>query len=245
MQPKHKICFAYLVGVTVIILTAKLGLWQWQRAAEKSKRMEQWTQAMQASPLVWQSGALPAMYQRVELTGQWLLSEQILLDNRFHQGQPGFHVITPFLLSPSQDHQHSQAGTRRIIVINRGWIARPRQGLPVIASPLSHTVQVRREPLPRFFELQHDTHLGRVWQNLDWPRYQTKIGAGVQPFYTVAISDLADGLQRDWPTPDLGISRHHGYAAQWFGLSLLGTGLLVFFALRQFRRRLSQKARHG
>jgi surfeit locus 1 family protein len=237
MKQTHKVWLAYLTGILVILVTVRLGVWQWQRAHEKSEKMQLWTQAMQCPPQPWQGNNVPQNYQRLVLSGQWLLSQQILIDNRLDNGQAGFHVITPLLLPPSHN------GVRRIVPINRGWVAKPARGLPVVASPAIQTIIVRHEPLPKFFVLQQDEVTHPIWQNLDWPLYQKKIGPGLQPMYSVALSDLGDGLKRDWPLPDLGQSRHQAYAAQWFGLALLTLGLMAYFTVKHYCHR-RQKAFH-
>lgn len=239
MKQTQKVWLAYLVGIFVILLTIRLGVWQWQRANEKLEKRQLWTQASLSPPQSWQGQNFPAPYQRLILSGQWLLSQQILLDNRLDKGKAGFHVITPLLLSPSQD------GVRRTVVINRGWIAKPLQELPVVARPTVSTMIVRHEPLPKFFELQHNDITSQVWQNLDWPLYQKKIGDKAQPIYAVALSNLGDGLKRDWPLPDVGQARHQAYAAQWFGLALLTLGLMCYFTIRHYCRIGRQKAPHG
>jgi surfeit locus 1 family protein len=236
MKQTHKIWLAYLTGMLVMLITIKLGMWQWQRAHEKSKKMQLWTEAVALAPKPWHGDYLPQPYQRLVLSGQWLLPQQILVDNRLDNGYPGFHVITPFLLS-------SHDGVRRIVPINRGWVAKPTQGLPIIAAPTTQTVIVRYEPLPKFFALKPDEMSHVIWQNLDWSLYQQKIGKDLRPVYLVALSDLKDGLKRDWPLPDLGRSRNQAYAVQWFGLALLIGGLMCYFAGRQYY--LKQKGRHG
>jgi surfeit locus 1 family protein len=47
-------------------------------------------------------------------------------------------------------------------------------------------------------------------------------------------------LQRQWTPAVLDVSKHHGYALQWFALSALITGLYVWFQLIRPRRRSSR-----
>lgn len=228
MKSGCKIGLAYFVGSAVILLTARLGIWQWQRATEKAVHMQRWMEAVALPPKPWTDTALPQNYQRLRLTGRWLFAQQILLDNRIENGRVGFHVITPMLLA-SPDRR------TRIIAINRGWVVRPLHGTLSVPAPQTQTVIVQVMPLPHFFALQKD-EAETIWQNLDWVRYQTKIGRGLQPVYTVALSDLGDGLKRQWTRPDLGIERNKVYAGQWFGLSVLTLGLMLYFTLRHRRR---------
>lgn len=235
MKRIHSLWVAYTVGILVILLTARLGIWQWDRAEEKSLRMIQWSKAEKYPPMAWEGGALPGNYRHLILTGEWLLPQQILLDNRVEEGRPGFHVITPFIIDTTE-------GTR-IIAVNRGWIAKPAQGLPVVPTPTTQTIIVRGEPVPRFFELQNDARRGVVWQNLDWPEYQNKLGGKHAILYTVAVNDLGDGLQRNWPTPDSGRERNQAYALQWFSLSILLGCIMLYLTGRQYWRKRHYKDR--
>jgi surfeit locus 1 family protein len=38
-------------------------------------------------------------------------------------------------------------------------------------------------------------------------------------------------LLRDWPAPASDVGKHHAYAAQWFAMAALITGLYVWFQL--------------
>lgn len=230
MKRINSLWLAYIVGLVVMLVTAKLGMWQLHRAKEKAERMAVWESADRHPPSQWVKGAIPENYRRVKLSGQWLLAQQIVLDNRVENGQPGFHVITPFVLTPIPGEP------TRIVTVNRGWLPKLKQALPFIAKPVKETIEVRVMPLPRFFELQKDKENGTLWQNLDWPRLQSKIGEGLVPMYTLAVSDLEDGLERRWPIPDLGRERNQGYAIQWFSLSGLTLFLIVFFTIRRCRQ---------
>ena len=53
---------------------------------------------------------------------------------------------------------------------------------------------------------------------------------------TSSPSTTGDGLRREWPLPTLGVDRHYGYAAQWFALAALMTGLYVWLQLVRPRR---------
>jgi surfeit locus 1 family protein len=46
-----------------------------------------------------------------------------------------------------------------------------------------------------------------------------------------------DKLLRDWPLPAADVHKHHGYAFQWFALSILTIALYVWFQILRPRRR--------
>jgi len=192
---------------------------------------------------------LPAQ-QPAHLRGRWLSQHTVFLDNRPMGGQPGFIVVTPLRLSDS-------ACSGGIVLVQRGWWprdARDRQRLPdwsdadgelelrgVVVPQLSQAYALGEEgPPPR--------DAGRVLrQNADeafwraWLGQSPLPGAVLQRHPEAMTSDSPAGvappdLRRDWPQPDLGVDKHHAYAAQWFALSALAVGLTLWFSVIRPRR---------
>jgi surfeit locus 1 family protein len=160
----------------------------------------------------------------------------VFLDNRLRDGVPGYEVLTPLRLS----------GSDRVLLVNRGWIAAPRQRdrLPQVETPAG---EVRVQglafmPSDRFIELRADTDDASRWQNWTLARAQERWAVDLLPVAMLqsvpsegegAGTGRADGLARDWPRPDAGIDKHRGYALQWF--SFAGIGFIVWLLL-SFRR---------
>jgi hypothetical protein len=76
----------------------------------------------------------------------------------------------------------------------------------------------------RFLELGRTDESGVVWQNLTIERFARFKGLAMQPIVIEQAGNPDDGLVRDWPRPDFGISKHYGYAVQWFSFC----GLIIF-----------------
>jgi len=91
------------------------------------------------------------------------------------------------------------------------------------------------DPHSRYLELMHAAVQGRVWQNLDFARYAATTRLPLQPVLLLQTTPLADGLQRDWPRPDTGVSMHVGYAIQWY--SLAATLVVLWLVLNVKRLR--------
>jgi len=84
---------------------------------------------------------------------------------------------------------------------------------------------------------------GVIRQNLDVAAFARETGLALRPLAVVQLDGAAapaDGLQRQWTPAVLDVSKHHGYALQWFALSTLITGLYVWFQLLRPRRRRSR-----
>ena len=234
---------ATLLGMA---LTARLGWWQLDRAAQKIAIREA-TQARAQLPALpagelASSDAAPAaleaqLERHVELRGRWLSERTVFLDNRPMQGRFGFIVVTPLLLE----------GRDAAVLVQRGWAPRDmveRTRLPQLSDPPAIVrVSGRLAASPsRVYEIG-EAGSGAIRQNLDRSAYARETGLKLLAPTVVQLAPaeldgrpLADGLSRDWPAPDLGLQKHYGYAFQWFALSALILILYVWFQIVRPRR---------
>jgi surfeit locus 1 family protein len=228
-------------ALAAVLLTARLGWWQLDRASQKL--------AVQAA--IEERGQLPAVdqlaqlaatvdaaqsqhHRRLRLTGRWSSAHTVLLDNRQMRGRTGFFVITPLLLADGS-----------ALLVQRGWLPRDfidRSRVAEVPTAAGEVlVQGRIAPPPaRLFEFS-GTDSGLIRQNLDLEAFGRETGLALRPLSLLLAESPAsagDGLQRDWPAPSSGVAKNHGYAAQWFALAALILGLYVWFQLIQpYRRR--------
>ena len=228
-----------LAAIASAALTARLGVWQLDRAAQKTA-LQQALEQQRALPLLPQAelarepAEVPAQLHRVvRLQGRWLPMRTVYLENRQMKGQPGFYAVTPL-----------QLGDGSAVLVQRGWV--PRDLLDrtrvVAPPPPEGVVQVfgRIAPGPaRLYEFEGAAS-GAIRQNLDVPSYARETGLALRPLAVVQENDaaaaspaspIADGLLRQWPQPATGVEKHHGYAFQWFALCALIIGLYVWFQL--------------
>ena len=235
----------WLVTVTTLaatVLTARLGWWQLDRAAQKTALEAAIIDRGRLPPLIGAAQlartadvAAAQHHRAVVLSGRWSAAHTVYLENRQMNGRPGFYVVTPLLL-----------GDGTAVLVQRGWLPRDFQDrgrvstVPTPAQDLR--VQGRIAPAPaRLYEFTAG-EAGRIRQNLDLDAFARETGLGLRPL-SVLLSDspggadVGDGLQRDWPVPSSGIAKHRGYAVQWFSLSALILALYVWFQLIQPHRR--------
>ena len=81
---------------------------------------------------------------------------------------------------------------------------------------------------------------GAIRQNVDIDEQSLATGLALRPLSVQQSDDAAarpDGLLRQWPHPGVDVSRHYGYAFQWFAMSALIAGLYVWFQLLRPRLR--------
>ena len=224
------VLLACMVGVTV---TARMGLWQLDRVAQKRSLQSAIDERQQlpelpAAALARSSdGAIAQHHRAMRLQGEWLVNRTVFLDNRQMDGRPGFVVVTPLRL----------AGESDAVLVQRGWVPRDprdRSALPKVPVPVNGEVRGRIAPPPaRLYEFAHDES-GPIRQNLDLERFSRELGVALRPLSLLQDEDATvagDGLLRHWPRPAVDIHKHQGYAFQWFALCALIAGLYVWFQL--------------
>lgn len=233
----------WLAALATMALTARLGFWQLDRAAQKVALQEARQQQMRAPALsvsevpFTAAQALALEHRAVVLSGRWLPTHTIFLDNRPMAGRTGFQVLTPLALDDG-----------RVVLVQRGWWPRDANERTRVAAPPppEGTVQVQgRVALSpsRLFELAPEAG-GPIRQNLDIDAFARETRLKLLPWVLVQLEEasrpVGDGLLRQWPEPAADVHKHHGYAVQWFALSGLVGALLLWFQLwRPWRRRRS------
>jgi len=231
------VLLAALLGAA---LTARLGVWQLDRAAQKVTLQASLDERRALPPLPAAAlardaaGAAAQWHRRIAIEGTWLPAQTLFLDNRQMNARQGFYVLTPLKLADGS-----------AVLVQRGWLPRHFDDRSAAAAPPlpAGPVQVegRIAPAPsRLFDLG-GASTGPIRQNLDLDAFSAEIGTPLRPLSiqqtAPATPGADDGLARDWPAPATGVEKHHGYAFQWFALSALITGLYVWFQLIRPRRR--------
>lgn len=226
-----------LAALLAATLTARLGLWQLDRAAQNIA-LQTAVEAEAGKPALAnvELGGADQLHRRVALRGTWLAERTVWLDNRPMDGHTGFFVVSPLRLTGRDD----------AILVQRGWA--PRNQLdrlklpPLVTAAGEIVVQGRLAASPsKLYELGEGS-TGAIRQNLDPAAFAVESGLKLLPLTVVqtAADSPDDTLLRHWPAPDLGLQKHYGYAFQWFALCALIVGLYVWFQLLRPRFRRQQ-----
>jgi surfeit locus 1 family protein len=215
----------------VLPLLLTLGFWQLDRARQKTELQTAFIERFQQppSPLTSIDPSDPNnRYRPVVVTGRYDGRQQLLLDNQVHDGQPGYHVLTPLRLLDG-----------KAILINRGW-------LPIGASRtiLPDVTVVDGQPVTVTGWLSQAANPGLWWggatgENGQWPRvipyveYERLtelLGYPLQSAVVLLNPEAAAGYWREWQPRfgGTGPERHRAYAVQWFGLAV--TLLILYIA---------------
>jgi len=230
------------------VVTARLGLWQLDRAAQKTALQQSLNDQRQRPTLALAELATTSeqaslqVHRVVALQGRWLQEHTIYLENRQMNGRVGFYAVTPLKLTDGS-----------AVLVQRGWFARDLlDRLRIVAPPAPEGLQwvqgrIALSP-SRLYEF-HGAGVGAIRQNLSVVDFGRETGLPLRPMIVVqedAEGSAADGLLRQWAPPSLGVDKNHGYAFQWFSLSALSAGLWLWLQVLQPRRkRAAQKAAQG
>ena len=205
-----------------------LGLWQLDRADEKRQIERDVNSAVEKPAVVINevSGNLKLeIYRKAIISGQYDSDHQFLWDNKTHQGRPGFHVLTPFLID----------GQANAVIVNRGWVPMlgRRDQLPdvevtqetvtisgVIKDP-SNTIQLAEK---RDLSGTKFPHIVQAFEPSD---FGAELGLTFLPVMIELAKDEQHGYIREWKPYFGKIDRHNGYALQWFLMALITLFLFV------------------
>jgi len=228
-----------VAAVLLAALTARLGLWQMDRASQK-RELYQAQISQRALPTLAEAElarspaeAAAQRHRLVSLQGQWLGAHTVFLDNRLMNGRTGFFAVTPLQLADGS-----------VLLVQRGWVPRDVVDRARIVAPPAPAgpVQVLGRVAPalgRLYEFDAAAS-GTIRQNLDIESFARETGLSLRPVAVVqedGDKPPQDGLQRQWPLPSADLQKHHGYAFQWFALSALTVALYVWFQIIRPRRR--------
>ena len=234
-----------LLCVCGVVATAELGFWQVRRGAGKEVLQQRIDHAAAApatvpDPTIRDDPGRFA-YRALRFEGRWLPNDVVYLDNRPHDGRVGFYVLMPL---------HVVAPFEADVIVNRGWFERDAVDRTRIAPYVTPTGEVTVSGValseePRLLELGREPtrRVGTIWQNFDFDDFAR--ASGRRPLRLVLrqnrtdAASANDGLNRDWPEAGSAlqaqIDRHHGYAFQWFALSLTLAALLLYQIIKGFR----------
>jgi cytochrome oxidase assembly protein ShyY1 len=227
----------FVATVLLVALGVSLGHWQDRRAAEKMALQHKLAERGGAEPLAIGPdlvAAAPLEYRRVRVTGEFVGTYPIYLNNRPQDGRAGFYLVMPLRVAGSGTH----------VLVARGWLPRNSADAAKIAPYATPAGTVTVEGIAKA-SVGHIMQLGTpepvkpgaIVQNIDPAQFAQASGLRLQPFFIEQAGPGADGLVRNWPAPALGVEKHQGYAFQWYALAVMA---LLFFVITGFRRGTNQ-----
>ncbi len=224
----------HVAAVLVILMCARLAVWQFDRADEKRNLMQAWEQAEPVA--LGEADTVDGPYARTVATGRFDPERHVLLDNQVRDGQVGVHVFTPF----------RPDGLERTWLVNRGWhpLVSRQAPLPEIDTPgdsveiagrLANPPRVGRQ-LGEASPLAADD-----WPNLvtylDLDRVEAALGRELAGRIILLEPGHAAHLTGDeWRPVNFGPDRHRAYAWQWITMAVVVFLIWVALTWRSLRK---------
>lgn len=258
MLRKIKVPLLLVLALIIIVVMLRLAVWQLDRAEQKQIIVDQVatrsTQEMvPLQNLIMGFDAEQYRYRQVSIRGRYLADKSIYVDNRVFNGQVGYLVFTPLLLSgviENGNANHSEPGklsSPQVVMVNRGWISvgQSRAVLPSIETTSEIVTLVGRlnkaPSQPPLWNDKYEINQGLVWAYLPLNEYASQMQLMVLPL-VVELASNSDLIVSDpqfkiaWSDiNDEWVAKHQGYAFQWFMMALAFFVACLVLVLRFLR----------
>ena len=221
-----------------LFLFISLGLWQLDRAAFKDDIKLRFEGRLDADYR--QFSALESLsevdlsdmeFRKLVLRGQYELRRTLLIDNQLHQGQVGYHVLTPFELS----------GVEKIVLVNRGWVALgntremlPRIEVPVVDEQVRGIVSIPNTGGFRMGQVSLNDEWPQVIPYVDIDALQVQFQNRLLPIILWMDPEQAGHYRRHWNPVWADPEKSRAYAWQWFAFAAIT--LVLFIGLNLEKR---------
>ena len=223
--------FLWLTILTLLALLVLIGLGSWQlhRLHWKNELISRF-EARSAADAI----AIPTVnadlddleFRSLALDGVFRHDKETFLTGRTYEGNAGFHVVTPFLLSDG-----------RTILVNRGWVSEDyRDPAKRVFSQIDGRTSVagilRRPGVKGYFVPENEPENG-FWFTLVPSQINQHLGLGdtaIDQFYADALrtSDVVT-LPIAAKTKLNLRNAHLSYAMTWYGIALALLGVYLTF----------------
>jgi surfeit locus 1 family protein len=238
---------ATILVIAGALVTARLGLWQLDRLAER-REFNSRVSAQQAQPPLDLNAApagedTPAMeYRQVNARGEYIHSQQVGLRNQVYRNRIGVHLLTPLRLE----------GSGRVVLVERGWVPDGdfRSGnLAQYDEPgvVNVTGIIRLPQSSADFGSRSDPTLApgetrlNLWNFVNVERIAAQSGLDLLPVYLLQNPEPGREALPARTAIDLDLSEgpHQSYALQWFSFSallLVGYPVFIYRQMRSGRK---------
>ncbi len=203
-----------------------LGLWQWERAADKRDYLAR----LAAAPHLEAPEQTPPEGSRLTLRGEFLTEHTLFLDNRTRDGRLGVAALTPL-----------RGEDGRLWLVQRGFLATgPDRETPEVSTPAGPVVvegrwQAAGDSAP-LFGLNRE---GQRLQRIDLAAWSELSGFAHAGW---VHQEAGSGALKPWWEPSvMPPSRHVGYAVQWWGLALAALAVMFLGGRRLLAERPSAR----
>lgn len=221
-MPRRTLAFV-IFAVVMAAICIRLGIWQVGRLAERRAQNAALAAQLDAPPVRWQDAlrdSASARFRRVQLTGRYDYSRELVLTSRGMHGAPGVHVLTPLIVDSGPP-----------ILVNRGW-AYAADGMSADLRKWhegdSASVDGYVDAFVPVRGMVSTVTQPRGVRYLERDSIEAHLGERIAPFLVVqrlgaVQSDTLDHLIRV-ELPPLDEGSHESYAIQWFAFAAIALG---------------------
>jgi surfeit locus 1 family protein len=225
---KLQIKFNWLIAACVLAAVSgllRLGIWQLDRTQEKLEIQENYEQMGQSEAALipdvslggLQTDVIALQNKLVSLEGEYLNQQAIYMVYQTYEGQIGYEIVTPFLLS-SED---------KIIMVSRGWMLANsyeelNEKVPQLTGKqnIQGQIYVPSESMASKTNALTEVKFPLEIRYLNTLELAPFFEASVFP-YVVRLNEGQVGvLVRHWPNVIVDTNRNMSYALQWFAMAI-------------------------
>ena len=172
------------------------------------------------------------LYLPVTAYGRYEPAKYFLLDNRIVDGQVGYEVYSPFLLSENS-----------AILVNRGFVPQgaTRTDLPEVPTPITdiNIKGLLDNPPSKGLVLADNVNQSNTWpvvlQYLDIDEVKSMLGKTAVYEMILRLDENQEfGFKRELPAINLNSAKNTGYAFQWYAMTL--ALIIIFFVVNTKKR---------
>lgn len=236
----RKILGATLLGILLIYACIQGALWQYDRHETRHAKNE----------LIRQNVSLPTIsetqlqtlsksevaWRKISLSGNFVPEKEILVRNRYHEGNYGFGVVTLF---------NSESG--KSYWVDRGWVIAGKDAqtapevVPTDSSPISIEARVRVEGIESQVQGSVFAVPGNSGQQ-KLQKWNSDQSVNTEQVYLDLVSASNARITPEVPTalPIIGDGPHLAYSLQWIIFALLVV-LAWVLVIREERRSQAEK----
>jgi surfeit locus 1 family protein len=219
------------LSLPLFLVLLGLGSWQVDRLNWKEGLIAA-REARIQMPLVELPGATSdpdsLEFRRARASGRFLHEHEMYLASRVHNGNVGYHVVTPLSL-----------GKNRFLLVDRGWVPLERKA-PIsrpegqLEGEVTVTGLIRKEGRQGFFTPDNAPD-GNFWFYVDIPEMAAFAGLSESyPFYLEAdATPNPGGLPIGGSAATELNNPHFSYAITWYMLAGILVAIYVLYHLRR------------
>ena len=210
------------------LLFFSLGLWQIERGQAKTNILNDFEKNLQEEPSYLNQES--QKWDRVYVEGEWVSSNQILIDNVINRGIAGYKVLTPLRISE----------TDQLLLVDRGWIKqnRFRDQLPDIKLIEANEVVSGILETPELGLVLSEDLVSKEWPKISQTKnldvISNEFDEYIFPMILLADPTLKNSLEYIKITPtNMTPIKHYGYSGQWFLMFLVLCFMYLWYGYKR------------